>query len=252
MLYKTGKLPAKNLPTDFLLKSYIVKPQLPPIPKYIDWTTKVKTWPVFANDTVGDCVYAGAGNVIMAAHANVDRPFIPTNKQILDAYSAVTGYNPNYPETDNGGYLSDALSYWRKHGIATNKIGAYVRVNHKIRTNMIAGLYLFGALYTGFMLPATIDKQIETGAAWDVVDPYLEGDSAPGTGGGHCVAIFKANSNSFFCASWGRLWRVTDKFIRAYMDEAFVVVQRAWIKDSGLSPSGFNMKALLADLNAVS
>ena len=117
----------------------------------------------------------------MTAHANVDRPFVPTEQQVLAAYSAVTGYDPDNPETDRGAYLSDGLNYWRKNGIATDKIGAYVKVNHRIRTNMMAGLYLFGALYTGFMLPATIDHQIENNLPWDVVDPSLRGDSAPGS-----------------------------------------------------------------------
>jgi hypothetical protein len=251
LIYKTGKLPAKNDPRDFLLKSYLVKSQLPPIPSAVDWTKAIKTWPMFANDRVGDCVFAGAANVIMTAHANVNRPFVPSDKQVLSAYSAVSGYDPNDSESDRGAYLSEGLNYWRKNGIATNKIGAYVKVNHRMRTNMMAALYLFGALYVGFMLPATIDHQINNGLAWDVLDPSLSGDAAPGTGGGHCVAIFRANTSSYFCASWGRLWRVTNDFIKAYMDEAYAVIHWAWIKDNGLAPSGFNMKSLMADLNKV-
>jgi len=251
MKFKRGKLEAKNDPRDFQLKKFLIKPQLPKIPSVVDWTPAVKTWPMFANDRIGDCVYAGAANVIMTAHANVNRPFTPSEKQVIEAYSAVTGYDPNDPSTDNGGYLSDALNYWRKHGIATNKIGAYVRVNHRSRTLMMTALYLFGGLYTGFMLPATIDEQLEKNKTWDVVDPSLTGDSAPGTGGGHCVAIFKGNSAAYWCASWGRLWRVSNAFVRAYMDEAFAVVQRAWIKDTGLSPSGFDINSLIKNLTIV-
>ena len=52
LMYKTGKLPAKNDPRDFLLKNYLIRPQLPPIPSSVDWTKAVKKWPMFANDRV--------------------------------------------------------------------------------------------------------------------------------------------------------------------------------------------------------
>jgi hypothetical protein len=251
-MYKLGKLPAKNDPRDFGLNKYLLPSALPAVPKGdIDWTKPVKRWPKFLNDQIGDCTCAGAAHVIMTAHANVNRYFTPLDAQVLKAYQDISGYDPRDPNTDRGAYLTDVLNYWRKTGIAGNKIGAYVKVNIRNKSVMRAALYLFGSLYCGFMLPVTAGSQFDKGQSWHVVSPSLTGDSAPGSWGGHCVSLFKNTSYGYVGATWGKLHPITYDFIAAYMDEAYVVIQAAWIKDTGLAPSGFNTAALINDLRLV-
>ena len=50
----------------------------------------------------------------------------PSDKQVVAAYSAITGYNPSTGANDNGAVEIDVLNYWRQTGIAGHKIGAYV------------------------------------------------------------------------------------------------------------------------------
>ncbi|MGB6877319.1 MAG: hypothetical protein WBD87_14935, partial [Candidatus Acidiferrales bacterium] len=61
---------------------------LAPAPPSIDWTAKISSWPMMANDTLGDCTCAAAGHMIECWTANLGDAFTPTNAQIIAAYSA--------------------------------------------------------------------------------------------------------------------------------------------------------------------
>ena len=55
------------------------------------------------NDQIGDCTCAAAGHLIMEWTANAQSKMVtPTDKQIVAAYSAITGYNPTTGANDNG------------------------------------------------------------------------------------------------------------------------------------------------------
>src|SRR5581483_817640 len=97
--------------------------------------SKVTTWPMYDNDEFGDCVWAAIGHQIQAFSAyGFGTVITVTNADVLAGYSAVTGFKPNDPSTDNGTVVQDALNYWRKTGIAGHKILAFAQVNHRNRT----------------------------------------------------------------------------------------------------------------------
>src|SRR3954465_5033265 len=58
--------------------------------------------PVFANDRVGDCTFASTGDRIIVQEAAVGQSHETplTDQDVLAGYSALTGYNPARPETD--------------------------------------------------------------------------------------------------------------------------------------------------------
>ena len=63
------------------------------------------------NDQIGDCTCAAAGHLIMEWTANAGKKMVmPTDKQIVAAYSAVTGYNPETGANDNGAVEIDVLN----------------------------------------------------------------------------------------------------------------------------------------------
>jgi len=79
------------------------------------------------NDQIGDCTCAAAAT----SSWNGPRPpslkmATPTDKQIVAAYSAITGYNPTTGANDNGAQEIDVLNYWRQQGIGGHKIQAYI------------------------------------------------------------------------------------------------------------------------------
>jgi len=137
---KLGKSVARHDPRALLLASYVT-PALPVPPASFDLTSKVKAWGMMDNDQIGDCTCAAAGHLIIEWTANAKKKMVtPTDKQIVAAYSAITGYNPVTGANDNGANEVDVLNYWRQTGIAKHKIGAYVSLepaNHNHIMNSV-------------------------------------------------------------------------------------------------------------------
>src|SRR5579863_10642044 len=100
---KLGKQDARHDPRALLLASYIT-PALPAPPTTFDLTSKMPAdWGMMDNDQIGDCTCAAAGHLIMEWTANAGKKMVtPTDKQIVAAYSAITGYNPTTGANDNG------------------------------------------------------------------------------------------------------------------------------------------------------
>jgi hypothetical protein len=113
------------------------------------------------------------------------RPFIYTNKQIIELYSAIGGYVPGEPSTDNGCDEVTALNYWENQGAPAGqrRIAGWLAVNAADSTGYRTALWLFENLYFGMELP---DARISpmpsaSGFVWD-------GAGAPDPNNGHCVA----------------------------------------------------------------
>lgn len=89
---------------------------------------------MMANQQIGDC--AAASHLIMEWTANAKKKMVtPTDRQIVAAYSAITGDNPATGANDNGATEIDVLKYWRQSGIANDKIGTYVASPQTTRTS---------------------------------------------------------------------------------------------------------------------
>src|ERR1019366_4365184 len=104
---KLGKSVARHDPRTLLLASYVTR-TLPAPPASFDVTSKVKAWGMMDNDQIGDCTCAAAGHLLMEWTADHGKKmFTPTDKQIVAAYSAITGYNPVTGANDNGANEGD-------------------------------------------------------------------------------------------------------------------------------------------------
>jgi len=158
---KLGKQPARHDPRTLLLASYVT-PALPTPPASCDLTGKVNSWGMMANDQIGDCTCAAAGHLLMEWTANdQNKMFTPTDKQIVAAYSAITGYNPATGANDNGAVEIDVLNYWRQSGIAAHKIGAYVALEPSNHIHIMDSVYLFEGCYIGLRLPISAQDQVK-------------------------------------------------------------------------------------------
>src|SRR5260370_14568426 len=116
---KLGKGTARHDPRTLLLAAYVT-PALPTPPASFDLTSKVGTsWRMMDNDQLGDCTCAAAGHLIMEWTANAGKKMVtPTDKQIVAAYSAITGHNPATRPNDNHAAQAHALKLWRPRCIA--------------------------------------------------------------------------------------------------------------------------------------
>jgi hypothetical protein len=205
--------------------------------------------PMFANDDYGCCTLASTGHGIIVQEAAVgQRTEIKlTDVDILAAYSAITGFDPNRPETDNGAYMLDVANYRRKVGIGKEKDGtthtveAFIEVNRADLAQVRAGTVLFGGLWLGVWLPNSAKHQ----TVWDVPPEGPHGEGEPGSWGGHAVQAVGYDANQVTIYTWGREQQLTWNFFNAYVDEAYVFVTEDYLRrGSKTTPRGFDVTRL--------
>lgn len=108
---KLGKQAARHDPRTLLLATYATT-ALPAPPPSLDLTDKIKgAWGMMDNDQIGDCTCAAAGHLMMEWTSRAKpKMFTPSDKQVVAAYSAITGYNPKTGANDNGAVELDVLN----------------------------------------------------------------------------------------------------------------------------------------------
>ena len=239
---KFGRLPSapEKLARRLWLRDYLTLPVIPPAKSY-DITAP---WGMLGNDTVGDCTCAAAGHADMIAEIFGEKvtPAV-TSDEVLAAYSAITGYSPDDPNSDQGANMLDVLKYWQKTGIAGQKCSAYVAFDPANKAHWEAATYLFGFVYIGVNLPDIVTKALPTIIDWtDTTD-------APDQNNGHCIiGCAYADSEGVTIVTWGQTVRATWAFLAKYCDEAYAVLLPAWAQGD---PPGIDMTQLTADLAVV-
>ena len=204
-------------------------------------------WLMLGNDTVGDCVIARLLHQIMAlfAVANAGMSKVFTTDQAIQVYSAITGYVPGDPSTDNGTDPDAACEYWKTTGIFGDKIAGYVNVDITNIDLIRSSLYLFGGVGFALDVPAYV-MQVPAGGDWS--EPSTSVDTT--IKGGHEVYLCGYGRNGFRCVSWGTTYTFNLDFLGKYGQNIDAVVSPDWIKQSGVSPTGVDLTGLLADLTA--
>ena len=246
---KLGKGVARHDPRALLLASYLT-PALPTPPASFDLTTKVgPSWGMMDNDQLGDCTCAAAGHLIMEWTANAQAQMVtPTDQQIVEAYSAITGYNPVTGSDDNGAVEVDVLNYWRQSGIAGHQIGAYMALEPSNHSHIMDSVYIFGGCYIGMQLPISAQAQTQNHQPWSVPPGGAIGDGKPGSWGGHAVPVMAYDSRGVTVVTWGALQIMTWSFWEAYCDEAYAILSTDYLTGQKTTPQGFNLTQLQADL----
>ncbi len=245
-LMKLGKTPPRVDPRTLQLASYLRPAVLPPPPNQVDWGSKVSSWPMMANDRIGDCTCASAGHCIEEWTADVGQVVIVPDSSIIAAYSAVSGYDPSTGSHDVGAAELDVLNYWRQTGIGGHQIDAYVALEPGNLDHVRDAVYIFGNCYIGLALPASAQTQ----RVWSVPPGGPVGQGAPGSWGGHAVPVVAYNARGLTVVTWGALKQMTWSFWQAYCDEAYAVLSGDWLK-ANQAPNGIDLASLQQDLNEV-
>jgi len=244
---KPGKLPAKSDPRTLAITDYLDLSALPQVPRGHDWSLRKTTpWGMMDNWSLADCTCASAGHMIECWTANASKEHRVTDKDVLQAYCALSGYDPVTKKNDNGASFWDALRYWRKTGFGGHRIKAYTTVPYHNHDLLRAVVYLFGGAYAGLNLPKSIHRQ----EIWDVSTGKLTGDNKPGSFGGHAVNLVAYDETSITCVSYGRKKQMTWAFWDAYADELYAIITEDFLA-GGKTPAGFDTAALIRDLEAV-
>ena len=204
-------------------------------------------WKMLGNDNAGDCVFAGAAHETMLWTAE-HRRFPPfDDKSVLSDYSAVTGYDPNDPNSDQGTIVRDALKYRQSTGIVDakgnrHKIAAYASLQDGDWLELEQATFIFGAVGIGFNCPDYIFDQFNRNKPWTVLS---------GTHrliGGHYVPVVGIiNNNWVVCVSWGKIQLMSKAFWQKYTDENWAILSEETLV-SGENLYGFDLTQLRSDL----
>ena len=244
--FKRGRLasdPAK-LARCLRLERYVDFDDLLPLVPLASSYASTQPWGMLGNDTVGDCTCAAAGHADQIAETYGDKMVVPvvTADEILSAYSAITGYNPDDPNSDTGANMLDVLRYWQKTGIAGEKITAYVAFDPTNADHWRAVNYLFGFAYVGVWLPQSVVNALPSIIDWtDESSPVVQQD-------GHCVITAGYDAAGPKPVTWGDEIKATWGFMSKRCDEAYAVLLPTWALGD---PAGFDLAQLLADLKVV-
>jgi hypothetical protein len=249
MKLKLGKQAARYDPRTLMMASYTTA-ALPTPPDAYDLTTKMQgPWGMMENDELGDCTCAAAGHLIMEWTANAQAAMVtPTDQQIVDAYSAITGYNPATGANDNGAVELDVLNYWRQQGIAGRKITAFVGLEPANHMHVMDSVFIFGGCYIGLQLPRSAQAQTQNHQPWSVPSQGTTGDGAPGSWGGHAVPVVAYDARGVTVVTWGLLQLMTWTFWEAYCEEAYAILSPDYLTAGQTNPQGFDLQQLQSDL----
>lgn len=260
--FRTGRRPPHPEHTHPRVKfAQIRTGALPARPTLVDYVSRVADWPMLANDSFGDCVWAAAGHIIEAATTYGQGTTVKvSDADVLKGYHDVTGFDPSDPATDQGTVIQDALAYWRKVGIGGHKILAYAQVDVRNLDEVAEALYLFGHLELGINFPGSAMDQFNAGEPWDVVPgASIEGGHAVNLGLTRDTTTAKPSFSprqhlvgrnargNYEVVTWGRVQEMTPAFWAKYVEEAWIVITPEWEEATGGSPAGID-KARLGSL----
>ncbi len=226
--FRGGKLPAQPARPQLRMSAVLadlVGLQAPPAS--CDWQSDGIEWPMYGNDSIGDCTCAEVGHQVnQLTFYGSGTEFQPAQDQVVGMYSAVTGYDPKKPATDRGAYIQDALGYWRKSGLAGHKIVAYASLDVSNLTEVRQAIALFGSVNVGLNFPDSAMDQFNAGEPWDVVKgARIEG--------GHCVMAGAYGGGRIGIVTWGAEAEMTEAFWKKYVDEAWVVLDEDGVSRAG-------------------
>lgn len=242
-----GKSPVKHDPRTLKLKSVFA---MRPDPVDFDWTRVLPDdLGMMRNDEMGNCTCAGVGHMIQIWTAANGGEVTISDDDVVAAYKAITklvngvAYDPADPSTDTGLALLDVLKYWRTTGIGGHKIGGFAKLDHNDLDEIRAAGHAFGGLYTGAMLP--LSAQAAIGATW--TGGNGQGADAPGSWGGHCMALVAASSSGsggVKYITWGKRQDADMSWVTECADEMYAIFSSDWVTGAKPAPSGLNILEL--------
>jgi hypothetical protein len=243
---KLGKLDPVNDPHTLQLSNYLNLKTLPAAPAKYAYGNNISAWGIMNNDKINNCTCAAAGHLIMEWTAANGDMVTPTDQDIINAYAAITGYNPATGANDGGSGVIEVLGYWRNTGIADHKILAYAALEPKNHQHIMQSVYLFGGCYVGLSLPTTAKTQL----VWDVTATGTQGDGAKGSWGGHVVPVIGYDANGLTIVTWGAIKTMTWAFWDTYSDESYAIISLDFTTTK-VAPNGFNLASLRQDLKKI-
>jgi hypothetical protein len=259
---KYGRLPFDPERPHLILEKYLdprnplSRAGLPPVPlsQDVDRASEVTDWPMYLNDTLGDCTIAGEGHMFGAlSRYGLGTEAIFSDAVIQATYSRVGGYVPGDPSTDQGCMMIDVLADAKANGITdtaghVHKVAGSARLGNPANELLLGQvLDVFGSAYVGINCQASIQTEFADN------EPFTWTRGEP-IEGGHCIVLQRRRPASTVgggvldYVTWGALASATVGFQAHAAEEVWAVVTEDWLKTNGFSVSGMNLAQLLSDM----
>jgi len=245
---KLGKRPYRHDERTLNLDAYLNLPAIN-APSRCVRSNLVPSWPMYLNDSLGDCTCAEVGHAEQLWSTMNGAEVTVPDQAVETLYEQVSGYDPETGDDDNGAAILDVMKAWKATGCGGHKIGAFAQVDINHDSLLRAAIWLFGGVSVGLQLPLELQAKVDSTATWHR-PALLHGANAPGSWGGHCVLVCDYDTEGLVCVTWGRVQRMSWAFWHAYGDEAWAAIPAEWFT-AKTPPTGVALAALEADLKEV-
>lgn len=250
--YKLGKNPYKpdKYGRDILYENYRVIDKIGAVPDTGGKKGVVPTFGMLGNDKYGDCGEAGINHGFMQTNAINNRFINFTDKTTEGDYGAITGFNPNDPNSDQGTDMKTAYGYTVKTGMLDSsgnrhKLGAYLLLNGS-QAQIEEVIYIYGRAGIGINFPDYAMTAFDNGQAWD----YKSGQKYT-IDGGHYIEGIYYDASGVTIVTWGKEQLMTWAFFNKFCDESYLLVDPEFLNGSGVTPTGLNLTQLNTDLGII-
>ena len=184
----------------------------------------------------GDCAWAGPAHEEMEAAKDAGGA-VPmfTCLNVLEQYSAYSGYDLKTGANDNGSDTQEVLKWRQTKGLVdangkVMKIGQTVSLTPGDLNELWAAAYFFEAVGVGVKFQQAQMDQFDAGEPWD----YVKGSSVEG---GHYIPVMSRNG----LISWGERVGFTQAWYEHLNDESFAYVSPSrYSAVTGKTSEGFD------------
>jgi hypothetical protein len=233
---RLGRTPSPPDDRTLRLAKYAPR-KLPPVPSEIRWDKSVKSWPMAGNNRYGDCTFATASHLIQQWTTSKKRPCVITDSAVIQLYLR---YSPH----DTGYDILTRLTLWRTTGLWADHIYAFAAIDLHDTERLRATIATLGPVDAGVLLP----RAWQSDEIWDLGPGP---DYRIGSWGSHSVPIVGYDSDFLYCVTWGQVQKLTYGAWHRYFDEDYAIIAPDWIAPDALTPLGYDLAALRADLAEV-
>lgn len=237
MQYKTGRLPKSGKPRIKLTAHLVPELAAYTPPAAVDYYSHVPaaTWGMDGNADCGDCTCAEVDHTTKARQVAAGNSEVRSSTaEIVAAYSAITGYTPANPDSDQGAEMQAVRNYWRTHGVTlggkVDKILLFAEVDHTDHQLIKWAVDRFGAVGLGINFPASAMDQFDASKPWTVV-------KGSRIDGGHAISMVGYDATYAYVVTWGAVQRMDWAFFTAYVEEAWTDLDESFVNaTSGSDP----------------
>jgi hypothetical protein len=224
-----------------------------PVTADVDRYSQVAEWPMYMNDQLGCCTIAAAGHMFGAwsAYAGTGESLF-ADDEIVRVYSAVGGYVPGDPDSDQGCVMSDVLAYLKTAGMTdtagkTHKVAGFASFGNPANEVLLGQvLDVFGSVYVGANIQQHMMDEFQAGQVWT----WQPGGEVVG---GHCIPLQRrepagSRHGILDYITWAEEQHADFGWQANAVEEAWAVVTEDWITANGTSVTGLDLEQLLSDM----